>query len=419
MTTPLRIMVFGIGAFSHAVMRVLKEHGAHVSCYLTRMYGHYGPALEGETYLASEYPNPVQLIKDKKIDLIVPMSIDWSLKPWAAELVATGVPIFAPKNSAMNLERERDLGRKLCEMHDIAFPKSYFAKDQAEAEKILKNDPRPFVIKNPLCSPSSPIHTIVCESVEDTKLWLPRLDYAEGVFLQEYVGRAEVGHIAVVSDGKIHSLVTNQEYKRAFNGNMGIVAGAPLGGLAEKDPEDKYGLAKELLHPLMPWFIENKFNGPVQVTAAKHNGKWHVLEYNVRLGITSTQIILRLLKNPLEVIYNTACNQSVKAVFRDELQFGASVTLAGFGYPYISIEGPKVPIRTPEKQTCDIWWNEVEKNSDMGLVMTGHRIADVVAVTSSLKESLRLVYENISQIKCLGSYYRTDVGMSLWPPGES
>ena len=73
---------------------------------------------------------------------------------------------------------------------------------------------------------------------------------AEGIFLQEYLGRAEAGHIALVSGGEIYSLVTNQEYKRAFNGNMGIVAGAPLGGLVEQDPGDKYGLARDLLHPL-------------------------------------------------------------------------------------------------------------------------------------------------------------------------
>ena len=42
--------------------------------------------------------------------------------------------------------------------------------------------------------------------------------------MQEYLGRAEGGHIALVSGGEIHSLFTNQEYKYAFNGNMGIVA---------------------------------------------------------------------------------------------------------------------------------------------------------------------------------------------------
>jgi phosphoribosylamine-glycine ligase len=47
----------------------------------------------------------------------------------------------------------------------------------------------------------------------------------------------------------------------------------------------------------------------------------------------------------------------------------------------------------------------------------GHRICDVVAIGSSLREAIAKSYKNIAKIKCLGSYYRTDVGASLWPPG--
>jgi phosphoribosylamine-glycine ligase len=411
-------MLLGVGAFAHSVMRILKENGAKVSCYLTRSYGHYGPSLEGEVYPASYFPSPVRFVRDKKVDLLIPMSIDWILQPWAEELLSLNVPIFSPIGDAMQLERERDWGRQLCERFGIDFPRAYVARNRLEAEAILKNDPRPYVIKNPLCSPTSPIHTIVCESAEDTRHWLERLDYAEGVFLQEYMGRAEAGHIAVVSNGEIRSLVTNQEYKRAFDGNMGIVAGAPLGGLAEKDPQDQYGLARELLHPLLPWLRETNFHGPVQVTAAKRDGKWHVLEYNVRMGVTSTQMILRLLENPLEVIYNTARNLTVTPQFRDELQFGASLTLAGYGYPFVSIQGPKLPVKLTGSPTGDIWWNEVAEDAHGGLVMTGHRIADVVAVSDNLQKSVARAYENIRKLKCLSSYYRTDIGMSLWPPGK-
>ncbi len=162
----------------------------------------------------------------------------------------SGVGIFGPTGEAMRIERERDFARKLCADFKIPFPQAYVASNRIEAEKILAEHPRPFVIKNPLCSPTSPIHTILCETVEDTRAWLRHVNYAEGVFLQEYLGRAEAGHIVLVSGGEIHSLVTNQEYKYAFNGNHGIVAGAPLGGLVERDENDKYGLARELIHPL-------------------------------------------------------------------------------------------------------------------------------------------------------------------------
>ncbi len=109
----------------------------------------------------------------------------------------------------------------------------------------------------------------------------------------------EAGHIVFISAGKIYSLVTNQEHKWAFDGNQGIVAGVPLGGLVEWDQGNKYNLAKDLIHPLLPWFQKVNYHGPLQVTSIYRDQKWHVVEFNVRLGVTSGPLILKILQNPL------------------------------------------------------------------------------------------------------------------------
>ena len=124
----------------------------------------------------------------------------------------------------MKIERERDLAHRLCRDFKVPFPQSHIARNRLEAEEVLRQHPLPFVIKNPLCSPTSPIHTIVCETLQDTRSWLRHIDYAEGVFMQEYLGPCEAGHIALVSGGEVYSLVTNQEYKRAYAGNMARLA---------------------------------------------------------------------------------------------------------------------------------------------------------------------------------------------------
>ena len=293
------------------------------------------------------------------------------------------------------------------------------AKNRLEAKNILASHQKPFVIKNPLCSPTSPIHTIICETNEDTTSWLDTIDYAEGVFLQEYMGKREAGHIALISGDEIYSLVTNQEYKRSFNGNMGIIAGAPMGGLVEMDPDDKYGLAKELLTPLLPWFREVKFHGPVQVTAAYHNKKWYVLEYNVRIGVTSGPMILEMLENPLDVLWNVVNNKEVHIKFNHKKRFGCSLTLAGYGYPYTQVNGPNLPVRIFEDFDCHVWWNEVAADSKGKLFSTGHRIADVIGLAETMEQAIDKAYRNIQKIKCLNSYYRTDIGKSLWPPGNN
>jgi phosphoribosylamine--glycine ligase len=434
--TPAAVMILGVGSFAHSIGTTLAGAGVPeggISTYLTRNYGHFSPSLVGPTFSSSTHPSPLPLIREKKIDLIIPQSIDWAMQPWSADLVKSGVGIFSPTGEAMRIERERDFARELCAKFKIPFPKSFVASNRIEAEKILTKNPQPFVIKNPLCSPTSPIHTILCETVADTRAWLRQVNYAEGVFLQEYLGRAEAGHIALVSGGEIYSLVTNQEYKYAFNGNQGIVAGAPLGGLVERDEHDKYGLARELLHPLLPWFRKVNYHGPIQVTAIKvaatprrrafatrashPPGQWHVIEYNIRIGVTSGPMILRMLKNPAEVVLRTARNEKLKLEFNDKLNFGCSLTLAGYGYPFTQVRGPQLPLETDGKFDCDVWWNEVARGADDQLIATGHRIADVIALAPKLDAAIAKAYANIRKIRVVGSYFRTDVGQSLWPPG--
>ena len=415
-TTP--VMGWGVGAYMQGMMQVLKEDGADVATYLTRHYAHHPPSRVGSVQTMAQQPDPCVWMRKLRTELVVPMSIDWAQATWTKAFMETGIPIFSATGTAMLLERERDFARRLCGHYQIPFPESHMARNRLEAEAILAKRPLPFVIKNPLCSPTSPIHTIVCETVEDTQSWLPHLDYAEGIFLQEYLGRAEAGHIALVSGGEIYPLVTNQEYKRAFNGNMGIVAGAPLGGLVQQDPGDQYGLARALLLPLLPWFRETRFHGPVQVTGARRRDRWEVLEYNVRLGVTCGPLILRMLRHPLQTLLDVAHNRKLDLQFRPEARYGCSLTLAGYGYPYTKVEGPRLPVRLEGAPDCDLWWNEVETGPNGAMMATGHRIADIDAVAATLEDALAKAYANIGRIRCLGSYHRTDIGDSLWPPGR-
>ena len=332
--------------------------------------------------------------------------------------MSLNIPILCPKGEGFNIERERDFSQKICQRYGIPFAKSFVARNKIEAEQILEEHPFPYVIKNTFCSPTSPVHTIVCETIEQTRTWLNHIDYKEGVFLQQYLGTREGGHIVFISHGEIYSLISNQEYKRAFDGNLGIVAGAPLGGLIEQDPEDKYHLARELIQPLLPWLQEVNFHGPLQVTAMKHANRWHVLEYNVRLGVTCGPLILRMLKNPIEVLAQVANNQTPDIQFHEDRKFGCSLTLAGYGYPYTQLMPPKLSVEVMEPFDCDVWWNEVDKDIRGHVATSGqgaNRIADITTTGCTVDEAIQLAYRNIKKIRCPGSYYRTDIGQSLWP----
>ena len=101
------------------------------------------------------------------------------------------------------------------------------------------------------------------------------------------------------------------------------------------------------------------------------------------------------------------------------LRFGCSVTLASYGYPFVQVKSPRLPIDVDGKLDCDVWWNEVERDVNGRLMATGHRIADVIGFGAHLEDAISKAYVNVRRIRSLASYYRPDIGRSLWPPGNS
>jgi phosphoribosylamine-glycine ligase len=196
---------------------------------------------------------------------------------------------------------------------------------------------------------------------------------------------------------------------------MGPLAGAPLAGIVEQDPHDKYGLARELIHPLKPWFEKTGYTGPLQVTAIRRDGVWHAIKYNIRLGVTTNALLLRMLKNPVDVLLDVVGNKTPVLEWHPEKKFGCTLTLAGYGYPYVVPSVPKLPVEVSAPLECDLWWNEVDEESGQLYMANhknfemGHRIADVNACAPSMDSAVKLIEKEIRKLRCLGSYYRLDL----------
>lgn len=415
-----RILILGVGAFAHSMASILKQAGAEVECYLTRDYGHHGVSTVVPTWDYRDHPSFLSVLKNFSPDAVIPMSIDWHHADWAASFIEQKIPILCAKGPAFPIEGTRQFAAELCQKYQIPFPQSYTFSNRQHAIEWVHQHPVPYVIKNPHCSPGSPIRAIVCRLPEETLGCLEQIDDSDGVFLQEYMGEKEAGHFVFVSGGEVVSLATNLEFKQAFDGDMGPMAGAPLGGMLEQDPLDRHGLAKALVHPLQPWFKETNFHGPLQVSAIKRDGVWHVIEYNIRLGVTSGAMILRMLANPVETLIEVASNRPARPRWIPDKRYGVSVSVAGYGYPYFVPEVPKLPVTLQGAVDCDLWWNEVrsEKNKLYGEyhygVTMGHRLVDIVSVEEKLETAVRKVYENLPKVQSLGSYYRTDINQTKW-----
>ena len=88
---------------------------------------------------------------------------------------------------------KRDFAHQLCADFKIPFPQAHVASNHPGGRKNSGESSTTVRHQNPLRSPTSPIHTILCETVEDTRAWLRHVNYAEGVFLQEYLDAPRPG----------------------------------------------------------------------------------------------------------------------------------------------------------------------------------------------------------------------------------
>ena len=123
------------------------------------------------------------------------------------------------------------------------------------------------------------------------------------------------------------------------------------------------------------------------------------------LPVATGTLILRLLKNPLEVLWDTVRRRTPEPRWRDAMRFGCSMTLAGYGYPHLQVRGPSFPVEVRSQFDCDVWWNEVARGADGKLMATGHRTADVIALAPKLDAAIAkaIAESGATSIKQMGA----------------
>lgn len=373
------------------------------------------PAVHG--YFGGSKSTPTELAVNFDTNLYITDSIDWVRRPWAQSLIERG-SVFSPHGEAMRLERERAFGMELASRCGIAVPRSALVENRAEAHIAISGDSSLTVLKNPLCSPSAPLHTIVCATAEEATYAVNKADDTEGIFLQQNLGGTEIGHIALVADGEVVPLVTNQEYKWSKDGGQqGHVVGRPLGGIVEADTTDKYCLAKQLIEPLAEWFEAVGFRGPVQVTAGLHNGKWKVMEYNVRLGVSSGPLIATMLDNPFATFRDVANGLRPNPCFRKDFDIGV---LQAVTTPpeKVGVDVPHCVIESAKNGPADVWWEAVTE-SPKGMCVRGERPFVLAGFSSTIEDALGKTAIVLDQLDRSDFDFRQDVGRTLWPPGNA
>jgi phosphoribosylamine--glycine ligase len=137
-----------------------------------------------------------------------------------------------------------------------------------------------------------------------------------------------------------------------------------------------------------------------------------VIEFNARFGDPETQVVLPRLVTPLSALLLGSATGTLGEQPRPAFAEASAVTvvLASQNYPETPVTGRGITgldaavavegVHLVHAATADV---------DGGLVATGGRVLNVVALGSTFAEARGRAYEALSRIELEGGQYRTDI----------
>lgn len=410
---PRKIMVVGNGGREHAlVWKLLQELDDGDIIYITqkevleRMYEN----VESIDIDPADTRNLAHFALEENVYLTIVGPEESLAYGVVDEFQRLRLPIFGPSKKAAMIETSKLYAKRFMERNHIPTPRLYYStSDALDAEIRAKDLLRAHggvVIKNDGLAKGKGVH--VCTTLKDVLRGVHELFQTSSprVLLEELIAGEEVSFI-VWTDGEYAiPLVTAQDFKRAYGGNMGPSTG---GMGAYTRPAFVSGMEDRIMRDIIVPTIEahnrngNPYKGALYAGLMISNGEPYVLEFNARYGDPETQPTMMLLESSL-IDVSIACitGQLHKVTPRWSSQEAACIVLATQGYPYESQYNNNLgmPLCIPDElpEYAMIFHASTGYRDDQ-LVNTGGRVLGVTTTGKNQKEAFERGYDIINSGK--------------------
>ncbi len=415
----LKILIIGKGGREHALALKAKQSPLVKKVFIAP--GNIGMKDVGELVDIDETDIKALSVfaKKEKIDLTI-VGPESSLSLGVVdEFEQNNLSIFGPSRQAAQIETSKDFAKKLMKKYNIPTASYKSVESLNDGLDFLKTQKIPIVIKEDGLKAGKGVS--VCFSFDEAKKALENAFNIEQnkVLIEEYLEGIEFSIIALVHEDKVMSLEIAQDYKRAYDGHKGENTGG-MGAYSRVDiiSEDIINEAKKkILEPLALGMNEDKipFSGFLYagVMATKEGVK--TIEFNARFGDPEAQILLPRLKSDL--IYSILELKKGNVTELDwDKDYVLGVVMASKNYPKTPEINKEIIFSKSEKSSkskqsikSQIYYMGVGQK-DNKLISKGGRILTLVAKASSIEKARDIVYEDLKNITCEGSFYRKDIG---------
>ena len=412
----MNILVIGSGGREHALFWKLKE-----SPQADKTYAIPGNPGMGEMVDISVTDNAaiLRFAKEKEIGLVVVGPEVPLINGLVDDLEKAGIRAFGPRANAAQIEGSKAFAKNLMKKYGIPTARYEVFTEAEPARAYVRRTGAPIVVKADGLAAGKGVIVAMTERealdavnaiMEDNTFG----DAGARVVIEEFMDGEEASLLAF-TDGKIiRPMISAQDHKRAFDGDLGPNTGG-MGTYAPAPvmtPEMTERAVEEILKPTIAAMEKEgcPYRGCLYLgLMVTHEGP-KVVEFNARFGDPETQVVLPLLDGDLVQIM-CACADGTLADVPIHWKDGAAVcvVLAAGGYP-ASYEKGDVIHGIPDAENAGaLVFHAGTAKQDGNIVTNGGRVLGVVGMGKDITAAVKKTYDAVEKISFKNAYYRKDI----------
>lgn len=418
----MKVLLIGSGGREHAMAWKISQ--SPLLSELIMAPGNPGMARLGRCVPvpSSDIPELVALAKTEGVDLVVVGPEAPIAMGIANRLEKLGIPVFAPRSDAAQLEASKVWAKSFMRRNRIPTAGFEVFSDFEEAKDyVYEACEYPCVIKADGLAGGKGVFVVKNKSEAllalDTIMVKAKFGVSgREVVIEDFLRGRELS-VFVASDGYAHRFIGwAVDYKQLRDndqgpntGGMGSVSPVPF--LHEED------LARIEEDVIQPTFESMRREGLIYRGILYFGLMWtddgpFVLEYNVRMGDPEAQTVLPLMTNDFLEICLAGTQESMPKIdLRPPEGASCCVVLASEGYPDAPRTGREIRgLETAEKLKDVLVFHSGTREERGNLLTDGGRVLSVVGLGKDMEEARTRAYEAVSKISFDGMQFRRDIG---------
>jgi phosphoribosylamine--glycine ligase len=416
----MRILVLGSGAREHALAWKLSLEStvSHVVC---------APGNPGIARTIATLPVDIldtdaviRLVDQERIDLTVVGPEAPLGNGLADRFEAEGRQVFGPTRGAAQLETSKAFAKDFMQRHGVPTAKYRVCTSAGDAIAAIRSGDfgDALVVKADGLAGGKGVVVAPDRATAEAAVSAAMIDKSFGeagarVVLEELLTGPEVSFFVVANGETYVPLLTAQDHKRIFDGDLGPNTGG-MGAFAPSPlmkPALQAAIEKTIVQPVLKGMAAegNPFRGFLYCGLMLTPDGPKVIEFNVRFGDPEAQVVLPLLGSLSQFLIEGPWLQMPN---RNSANVAVGVVLAAHGYPADVRSGDVIHGLDDVARDCpdvQIFFGGV-KQKGADLVTSGGRVLTVTATAPSYEIAIARAYEAASKIKFDGMQYRRDIG---------